>query len=273
MSAKVLFVFEGERTEDIIVRSLEKHILSKGNLVVKCAFGAEVYQLYQEVKGDEDLDTFELIKNRNANKETLKDYNRSDFAEIYLFFDYDAHARLASSSIDLFGHQTKEGDEKLKDLLRFFDNETEKGKLYISYPMVEALKHIKDYETFHELVVRCKGINCSYRADCDEKVECADSPHYKAIVDTENIPQLRNIGDYTEEIWKNLITTHLSKMNCIVNGRYEFPQKIECQKDIFEKQLEKHISKKCPVVSVLSAFPVFVHDYYGNEETRKLILL
>jgi len=28
-------------------------------------------------------------------------------------------------------------------MLNKFDNETENGKLYISYPMVEALKHIK----------------------------------------------------------------------------------------------------------------------------------
>ena len=31
------------------------------------------------------------------------------------------------------------------------------------------------------------------------------------------------------------------------------------------------INKKCPKVSVLSAFPAFIHDYYGNEETKILI--
>ena len=258
----ILFVFEGQKTEDIIVRSLTTHVLLNESLIITCVFGAEIYQLYKEINRDEDLDTFSLIKERNSdNRETLKDYNRNDFSEIYLFFDYDAHASV------------KAGDEKLKDMLSFFDNETEKGKLYISYPMVEALIHIINYETFNELTVKCKGMNCPYKDDCDEKDECMNAPHYKAKANKENIPQLRNIDKYTKETWKKLIIAHLSKMNYIVNNVYEYPQKIESQQDIFAKQLEKYINKKCPVVSVLSAFPVFVHDYYGNQKTKELISL
>ena len=36
-----------------------------------------------------------------------------------------------------------------------------------------------------------------------------------------------------------------------------------------EVGLEKHINKKCPEVAVLSAFPLYVLDYYGSNETRK----
>jgi hypothetical protein len=269
MLTNILFVFEGARPEDIIVRSLKTHVLLNENYIITCVFGAEIYQLYQKISEDEYLDAFSLIKGRN---DTLKDYNRNDFGEMYLFFDYDAHAHLASP-LDQHGNEMKEGDEKLKDMLSFFDNETEKGKLYVSYPMVEALMHIINYKTFNELTVKCKGINCQYKDDCDKKDECVKTPHYKAKANTENIPQLRNIAKYTKEIWKELITAHLSKMNSIVNGLYEYPQKIESQYDIFAKQLEKYINKKCPEVSVLSAFPVFVHDYYGNKKTKELICL
>ncbi|MCL2246266.1 MAG: hypothetical protein FWC10_04045 [Lentimicrobiaceae bacterium] len=271
MSTNILFVFEGARTEDMIVRSLKEYILSNEDLIITCVFGTDIYQLYREIEKDEDFDTFNLIKERNAaNKIKLKDYNRNNFAEIYLFFDYDAHASLAGAT-NQYGNEVKEGDEKLKEMLSFFDNETEKGKLYISYPMTEALKHIVCFETFYELTAKCKGHNCKYKDDCDKKDECMSELHYKAIVNQENIPHLRDIDKYTKEIWKELIIAHLSKMNYIVNSLHKFPQKIEFQQDIFEKQLDKFINKKCPVVSVLSAFPVFVHDYFGNEKTKKLL--
>ncbi len=43
----------------------------------------------------------------------------------------------------------------------------------------------------------------------------------------------------------------------------------ETQNTIFAKQLKKHISHKCPEVAVLSAFPVYVLDYYGVEGVKK----
>ena len=60
-------------------------------------------------------------------------------------------------------------------------------------------------------------------------------------------------------------------MNYIVNSIYEFPNKTENQEDIFNNQLEKYINKPCPEVAVLSAFPLFVHDYYGNNKTKEII--
>jgi len=43
----------------------------------------------------------------------------------------------------------------------------------------------------------------------------------------------------------------------------------ETQNTIFAKQLKKHISHKCPEVAVLSAFPVYVLDYYGVEGVKR----
>ena len=95
-------------------------------------------------KVDEDLDTFNLLKERSLlNKEILNEFNRNDFAEIYLFFDYDGHSTLAN-------------DSKLESMLRFFNEETFVGKLYISYPMVEALKHIQDEDAFRYVKVLAK---------------------------------------------------------------------------------------------------------------------
>lgn len=233
MSNKILFVFEGEKTEEQIVNNLQKFFVNE-NTIVKCVYGAEIYQIYKDVVNDDDLDTFNLLKERNLeNTKTLSQYNRSDFAEIYLFFDYDGHSTLAD-------------DNKLKELIDFFCEETDKGKLYVSYPMVESLKHIEDFDRFKDLTVQCKK-NLSY----------------KNLVHNTCLKNLSNFNKYNIDIWKQIIITHLMKMNYIVLSYYTTPEEIFDQLTIFSKQLEKYIEPNS-VVSVLSAFPVFLHDYYGN---------
>lgn len=77
-----------------------------------------------------------MLREENVElKEQLAGLQRDDFSEIYLFFDYD-------------GHQKNLGEFDSKDaieqMLISFDNETENGKLYISYPMVEALRGFEE---------------------------------------------------------------------------------------------------------------------------------
>lgn len=182
---------------------------------------------------------------------------------IYLFFDYDAHA-------------AKTDDGKLSEMLDFFDNETENGMLYVSYPMVEAIRHYRDMESFKTLTVKCKRANCPYKEGCDEVEACMGEPHYKTMVST-NRPfvatdcrkQLTNISSYTREVWQELIRAHVSKMNYLVNDRFELPTTVISQQTIFARQLQKHINHKCPIVAVLSAFPIYVLDYYGAEGLRE----
>jgi hypothetical protein len=243
MANKILFVFEGKKTEKLIVSNLQTFFVNE-NTIVKCVYGAEIYQIYKEIVADENLDTFNLIKERNIeNKAILHSYTRDDFAEIYMFFDYDGHATLAD-------------DNKLKELLEFFKEETDKGKLYVSYPMAEALKHICDYETFKDLTVECKK-NISYK----------NIVHDSCI---KSLKSLIHCNSYNLETWKQLINVHLKKMNFVVNDSFTLPGDIISQFIIFSKQLEKYININS-TVAVLSAFPVFLHDYYGNAEIKKRI--
>ncbi len=252
-----LFVFEGVRAESIYVDMLEQHFLGK-RISVKCVYDAEIYQLYKVLKEEEpDFDLVELLKERNKeNAELLRDYTRDSFAYIYLFFDYDAHSTLAD-------------DDKIVEMLNFFNNETENGLLYISYPMLEAIRHYKDMQSFKELTVKCKRANCPYKEECDEVETCLKEPHYKKVSASECQPQLTNINKYTKEVWQELIRAHVSKMNYLVNDVFDLPIQIELQSVIFSKQMEKHINHKCPKVAVLSAFPIYVLDYYGVETLKK----
>lgn len=259
----ILFVFEGKETESRYVSSLNENILGK-TTIIECVYAGDIYQLYATKSTDSDLDTFELLKERckisdlHKSKAVLDKYTRDDIAEIYLFFDYD-------------GHATKADDEKIKEMLTMFDNETEQGKLYISYPMVEAIKHIKDFSEDNVLEVKCKGQNCPAIDQCDNREACKKEPHYKSKSGMECLSILNQIRKYDKDLWIKIIMVHLSRMNDIVNDSYHYPSKLEHQTSIFESQLRKFISKECPTVAVLSAFPVFIHDYFGNEKTKIIL--
>ena len=54
-----------------------------------------------------------------------------------------------------------------------------------------------------------------------------------------------------------------------MNDVFDLPKQIESQSTIFKKQLEKHITHKCPEVAVLSAFPIYALDYYGVEGLKR----
>lgn len=254
---KTLFIFEGARTEDKLVEKLERNFLGDRH-AIKCVFDAEIYQLYRIIKADTDfpLDIVTLLKERSAeNERILKDYERDSFAYVYLFFDYDAHSTLAD-------------DGKIKEMLSFFNDETDSGKLYISYPMVEAIRHFRDMQSFKSLTVKCKRRNCPYAGECVDKEECLKEPHYKSFVATDSRPQLSNINSYTRQVWQELINAHLCKANYLVNDVFALPSSLIFQEDIFLKQLEKHISHKCPEVAVLSAFRLYVLDYFGCSRIR-----
>lgn len=258
--ALTLFIFEGAKSETKIVEKLEANFLRKTSSI-KCIFDAEIYQLYTILKneGIYSVDIVNILKERSKDTaELLDEYNRHSFAYIYLFFDYDAHSTLAD-------------DSKIIELLSFFNNETENGMLYISYPMVEALRHYNDFESFIHKTVKCKRDKCRNYDNCTDRVSCIREPHYKQLVSTDCRPQLCNINQYDAKLWCELITAHLCKMNFLVNDIYDFPTEQESQLTIFNNQLTKYISNACPTVAVLSAFPIYVLDYYGCENLRTKI--
>lgn len=239
MASSILFVFEGEKTEKQITDNLTKYFVNE-NVNVQCAFCSDIYQLYDKICADEDLDTFAVLKNRPQNIGLLSSYNRSDFAEIYMFFDYDGHIPTAS-------------DDKIRDMLIFFNEETDAGKLLISYPMVEAIKHISSSIVFQELKVKAKE-NINYKNKVS--VECAN--------------EIRNLTTINKAKWLEIIDIHLKKMNYIVNDIYTLPKTYIPQLEIFDKQLEKYINVDL-TVAILSAFPVFIFDYYGFDKISSFI--
>ena len=152
------FIVEGEAREPQIIDNISKVFFAHNNFkIITLPAGENIYMLWKKLKEDDfETDIIEVLReSHDYIAEQLTGLSRDDFSEIYLFFDYDTHQT----------NMGKEDDEDaVAKMLKSFDNETESGKLYISYPMVEALR---DYKP---------GI-------CGEKEECyvavGDMIHYK----------------------------------------------------------------------------------------------
>lgn len=198
--------------------------------------------MHKAISDDRDLDTFTLLKEIPQNKEVLKDFDRDDFAEIYLFFDYDGHSTLAN-------------DTYLEEMLDLFNEETETGKLLISYPMVESLKHLSNKIDFKLL-----------------KVNAKENIKYKKVVGDECDNEYLQFTKYTKETWRVLVENHLKKMNYIINDQFIFPNENYSQNIIFKNQREKYI-KIDSTVAVLSGFPIFIFDYYGSEHIMEIVFI
>lgn len=251
-----LFIFEGDADEPKLFDNLEIKFPLNG-ISIKTVFGGNIYHLFKNLNDDNYLDILTLIKQRNPkNENNLKDIDPEDISAIYLFFDYDAHTKNAS-------------DIEVEDLLKFFNDETNHGLLYISYPMIEAFRHYNDYESFKDLIVKCKRSNCPHINECENYEPCLKEPHYKNVVHNVTDDKWKNIPAYTLEMWKELIYAHLSKMNFIMKDNYKFPDSSYKQLDIFLNQFQKYINQDCPQVAVLSPFPIYLLDYFGAKTLKE----
>lgn len=234
---RTLFVFEGEHREKLYFESLEKAFFDGQHSRILVSFQNDIYELYKQLKADDDLDPFELIKQLAPlakNRELLADLRRDQIGQIYLFFDMEPH-------------DEKFDSQKLLDMLALFNNETEQGKLFISYPMVEAIRDIDDHKEYLTRTVK--------REDCAGK-------HYKSLSAERGNPIYADAKKIDKPTWQALISANLQKANYLISDRYNQTPVID-QALIAQAQLEQFLPKG--EVSVLAAFPIFLADYFGNK--------
>lgn len=147
--AVIIFIYEGVKAEENLLNHLaalffwEKADIS----ILNCPADGNIYMLWTRLKRDEfETNVIDVLREMStAARERLKGFKASDFSEIYLFFDYDGH----NNNIP----KEYRNRDILGEMLKTFDNETELGKLYISYPMIESMKEIdlrsKDYRNLY----------------------------------------------------------------------------------------------------------------------------
>lgn len=90
----ILFIFEGEKREITLYKTIEHLFFSNGSQKIICSFGNNIYNLYKKMR-PADSDGVDFTKDIvSVLKETLKDKTEnplkeiervSDISEVYLF--------------------------------------------------------------------------------------------------------------------------------------------------------------------------------------------
>ena len=250
----ILFVFEGEERELRIFRTIKRLFFDEGEIII-CSFGNNIYELYrqlQEFGGDGDIVSI-LRENRADLPEGVK---TSDFSEIYLFFDYD----FQNENLTL-----EEMNGRLREMLAVFKDETDNGKLYVSYPMVESLCYTRELpdEHFAEYTVsRCDCMERSFKDIAREFsfygsmdfIELPDAGHHK--------PSKREYARVRQN-WIWLVGQHTAKAAFICTGQNAVPEDKEAvaQLRVFEGQCGKYLCDG-EKIAVLNGFPLFLFEYF-----------
>ena len=260
----ILFIFEGKKTEPNLFKTIEKLYFPNTNERKVCCFGYNIYELYKlmnESDFTEDVITVIRSKIATRNDHSIpEDADVSDFSEIFLFFDYDFQNKNLPS---------EELDNQLKNMLEFFNDETENGKLYINYPMVEAIKctnKLPDSRFIHYTATRKE---CS---DFKNYITSA-YPFYKSTdffifaIDgrTKEIrePLTKEKLTLVSNNWNTLKEQNIKKANFICNDIFDYPESKDDinQQLIFNCQKEKFVDKD-DSVSILRSFPLFLYEYF-----------
>jgi len=247
MKNTLLFLVEGKRAEPAFIRNIGSLFFdNKSNNIIVTPQQGTIYSLYAELAADEDVDVFALIFEKFENQMNNGDekIEKSNVSELHLFFDYDGHDSAATV-------------EKIEAMLRKFDNETENGKPYISYPMLEANRHISK---------NSDEINILYNID--------EGAEYKKFVNENSHNWCQHPHKFRKSEWREIIEKHLFRANCLVNDRNHRPDATEIatlsQYNIFRKQLEKHINTN-KQVAALGGIPFFLGEYFGFDELINIV--
>jgi hypothetical protein len=162
-----------------------------------------------------------------------------------------------------------EYNKYIEEMLKTFDDEFDKGKLWISYPMVEAVKHCK------------RDPNVCFK---DSMIKIAENIKYKELVN--NNSDFQDIKKLNKLDWGYLITINIQRTYRLVNCDFRIISNYEEISEWFENntlirilvhenKVNKFIIPKSEVV-VLSPFPLFLLNYFGASlfnEIKKLYVL
>lgn len=248
----ILFILEGKYPDLKLYKTMMK-ICGTNEDSVAVVYGCNIDALYHDMQElGEGADIVGLLKEKyqsNPSSDSYKWLTRSDqISEIYLVFDYDFHD--VNRTPDVL-------NEQLKRLLSYFREETEHGKLYINYPMIEAIKYTKELPDgeYYRYTVN--------REDCRSFKKMAGDFSFYPNMDF----LTRGEFPVLKQNWDDLKKQNVSKANFICNGQNTYPPEDRdsiSQEHILDNQIEKYESQPDCLVSVLSSFPLIMYDWLGQ---------
>ncbi|MCF0195390.1 MAG: hypothetical protein HUK00_09490 [Bacteroidaceae bacterium] len=267
----ILLIFEGNNEEPKIMATI-KALFFPSEEQVHCSYGHDTASLYAEIKKHqesefEEPDVFEIVKEalHRRNEHSLDKYKSHQFDSIYLFFDYDPQNDLGIEVVN----------ERIEKVIELFSEPTDKGKMFVSYPMIEAL-YCEDSlpdKTFVDATVSLADCHdfkqwCRrYIIACNKELilyrTYRDKDGKYLIVDKDNTPERK---EQLTATWISLVKENVMKANFICNDVKSSDVAVDAigQGSIFSNELAKLIIPK-KEVGILSAFALFLYDYFhGN---------
>lgn len=246
----ILFIFEGAKYEPPLYDGIKALFFPRATDQIICSFCSSIYTFYKRLKDEfgEFADVVDVLKTeleKTDPENQLFKCKSSDFESVYLFFDYDFYRG------DL---ETK--NAQVRELLEYFNEETDNGRLYVSYPMIESIQYTKELpdSQFHTYAVKRED-SVGEKFKKVARRFCAYDG-YAFLKDAEN--------------WRGLVEQHAMKANLLTKDVHGWPLVKDdvAQMPLFEAQLEKHVLPNDEVV-ILNAFPMFLYEYFPKDKFEK----
>ncbi len=241
----ILLIVEGAKTEVNIFSKIASIYKDGDTNFCFFSYQTNIYQLYENINqyGRDFVDTIDVLRKMcktNEDKEVLK----QNFAYIYLIFDYDCQ-------------DPNYQKNKLEDLVGWFDDETDRGKLYLNYPMVESFMDHSNYNLskYNKLYIKASKLNGKY---------------YKSLVKKRGYNKDMNL--YTKDDFDQLSLINIYKafylLDMVDKINYQsYLNNIKGQ-DILKKVtfIYDHYQK----IPILNTSIYFLVDYYGKKYFNEL---
>ena len=196
MSKNILFVLEGHHDARFLMKLLSVFGWTETYTIYE--YRTNVHKLLDfmmpDGRLDEDLDLLMCLKESSANREQTEILNHK-FTDIYLVFDMDPQ-------------DPKFSPGKMEEALRFFDDSSGNGRMYINYPMLESYRHVPDPYSTGYLSLSVSG----------EEIR-----RYKEVSGKKGSIDLSDISKINGELMERILILNLMKANVVMNDDGSFP--------------------------------------------------
>jgi len=128
---EILVITEGEEKEPRLMEQLISIYELTGNFNIT-PYKTNIYILYYSMFDGQDPDIIDIrthLREREKD-ESIKAALGKRFAETILIFDFEPQ-------------DARFSEEKIRRMMEFFNDSSDRGKLYINYPKAEAFEHMK----------------------------------------------------------------------------------------------------------------------------------
>lgn len=272
--ANILFIVEGERLEPEVISRMAAVYGLHCDITSVCT---NIHILYRQLKQDDGYSDVipvlrEILQARLASLENLQpsaEQRRKirktqedlmklerSFASVYLVFDSELHHRSNDnlSPLEVIGNNVAE----LKEMLDFFDNETEQGKLYVNYPMMESYR---DCDDFFDNGYRDRLVSL------DVLFGRTPARSYKTMVASRRLGNVHN-RQITQTQFNCLTCMNVFKLNWMKNHVWEKPLYddflVQSRQEVI-LELEQASCRDLNAVAVLNTLLFFIIDYKGRD--------